>query len=33
MYRFYFKPSLGAPKAKDAIDNKKEEFSDYEEVE
>jgi len=33
MYRFYFKPSLNGPKAKDALDKKKEEFTDYEEVE
>jgi len=32
MYRFYFRPSLEAPKSKDAIGNKKEEFSDYEEI-
>ena len=33
MYRFYFRPSLNAPKEKDALDNQKEEFSDYEEIE
>jgi len=33
MYRFYFRPSLNAPKSNDSLENNKEEFSDYEEIE
>lgn len=32
MYRFYFRPSLNAPKSKESLENKKEEYSDYEEI-